>query len=86
MELTPEEIKRIDRSWKSDMDYKVDRLVRFADTHEPFLNVLLEREKARAKFWQDLSAHVAKVGAWSVISALFYAAFLGLKQLIRTVV
>lgn len=44
-----DEFKRIETRWKSDMDKKVDRLVRFADAHEAFLILLVERETARKK-------------------------------------
>lgn len=42
--LTPEEMKHIDARWKSDMDKKVDRLLRFANTYEEYLKLCLERE------------------------------------------
>lgn len=85
MDLTPEEIKRIEGRWKSDVDLKLDRLVKFADTHEPFLTLLLEREKERVEFWKAMRQHAAKVGIGSLITGGFYALWLGIKQLMMRV-
>lgn len=48
--LTPERIKEIETRWKSDVDLKLDRLVAFANSYEPFLALLLEREQSKAAF------------------------------------
>lgn len=85
MDLTPEEIKRLEGRWKSDVDLKLDRLVKFADTHEPFLALLLEREQERAEFWKAMRQHAAKVGIGSLITGGFYAMWLGIKQVLARV-
>lgn len=46
-ELTPERLRQIEGRWKSDVDLKLDRLVRFADAYEGYLKLCLERETER---------------------------------------
>ena len=48
-DLTPERVRYIEAAWKSDVDLKLDRLIRFADTHEPMMKVIIERELSRKK-------------------------------------
>lgn len=83
MDLTPEELRKIEGRWKSDVDKKLDRLVRIADKHEPFIEELIRREKARAQFWEDMARHAAKVGIGSLITSGIYAIWLGIKHAIR---
>lgn len=47
--------------------------------HHAYLETLIERERKREEFWQDLGKHVAKWGAISVLSAAFYGLWLLLK-------
>lgn len=49
-EFSPEELDRLDKRWKSDVDLKLDTLVRFADEYRDFLKMLLVREKKRESF------------------------------------
>jgi len=42
--VTPEEIRHIEATWKSDVDKKLDRLIKFADAYEMYLKLCLERE------------------------------------------
>ena len=42
--MTPEEIRHIEATWKSDVDKKLDRLIKFADAYEMYLKLCLERE------------------------------------------
>lgn len=73
-DITPEEIIRIDARWKSDMDRRVDYLIRAeAENREKygaFLDLLIKREEARQRRWD---AVIEK--SWS---ALILAALAGL--------
>ena len=42
--MTSEEISSIEARWKSDVDLKLDRMIRFADAYEAYLKLCLERE------------------------------------------
>lgn len=72
-DLTPERLKQIEGRWKSDVDLKLDRLVRFADTYEDLLKMLVTREKQREAFRQ---AVIEKT-----LSALILAGVVGLLSL-----
>lgn len=48
-DITPDEIRRIEARWKSDVDLKLDAIISFNDTYRPLLTLLLEREIARKK-------------------------------------
>lgn len=43
-EFTPERLREIEARWKSDVDRKLDRVVRFIDKNEALLIMLTERE------------------------------------------
>lgn len=47
-ELTQERIKDIETRWKSDVDFKLDRLVAFANAYEPFLVEATQTLKERS--------------------------------------
>lgn len=51
--------------------------------HHAWVKTQIEREILRAKFWRDMTAHIAKLGAWSLLTAVFYALYLGIRQLAR---
>lgn len=44
-----DEYKRLEGRWKSDVDLKLDRLIKFAEKNEGFLGLLMDREIARKK-------------------------------------
>lgn len=46
-DFTDEELKRIDASWKSDVDFKLDALLEFHSKYSPLLVMLTEREQDR---------------------------------------
>lgn len=50
--LTPDEIRRIEARWKSDVDSKLDALIRSEkeqrEKYSAFLDMLIERERNRA--------------------------------------
>lgn len=50
--------------------------------HHVWITERIERERAWRKFWENMAEHVAKWGMISVVSGLFYAAWLGVQQLI----
>ena len=81
--MDAEEIRRIEAVWKSDVDLKLDRLVRFADTYEHYLEAVTLREKKSAEFWERMREHAAKWGMISLISGAFYAMWLGGKAIVR---
>jgi hypothetical protein len=51
--------------------------------HHVFIAERIKQVKASRAFWESLSAHVAKWGAVSIISAGGYALYLGVKQMMR---
>ena len=69
--MTDEDIRRIEAQWKSDVDMKLDRLIRFADAYEAFIKVLLEREVTRKK-WRDAVIEKSTIGF--VIAAVGFIA------------
>jgi len=76
MDFTPEELKRFENRWKSDVDLKLDRMVAFMDKTEKFLDMLIEREAGRAA--------VRKAIIDKSITALVWGAIVGLGALIVT--
>lgn len=51
--------------------------------HHAWIAERIARERARRMFWCQMQAHVAKWGAVSVLTAIFYALWLGIEQLLR---
>jgi hypothetical protein len=51
--------------------------------HHLWVTQRIQREQARAKFWTAMLEHVAKWGSVSVLSCIFYAIWLYIKQEIR---
>lgn len=47
-DFTPEDYRRFETRWKSDVDLKLDRMVRFMDKSEHFLDQLMVREAEKA--------------------------------------
>ena len=43
-ELTPQRLREIEGRWKSDVDLKLDRLVKFADRYQAYLELCIDRE------------------------------------------
>lgn len=75
MELSEEELRRIEGRWKSDVDLKLDRLVRFADKYETLMQMLLDREKRRKDLWdaviQKTTAGLLWAGVLFIANALW---------------
>lgn len=71
----PEEYRRIESRWKSDVDIKLDRLVTFADKYETLLDALFKRELRWARF-QDAVIEKTLTGLiWSGIIFLGLASW-----------
>ena len=72
--MTEEEIKRIDASWKSDVDKKLDRVISIAErfslfqsSYEEYLKSALEREM-NSKKWRRAVMEKTTVGfVWAAI-------------------
>lgn len=83
-DLIPEdELRRIEASWKSDTDKKLDRLVKFADNfeerYERLLDLLVERERRRAALWSAVIEKTLAGLVWAGIVAMV----LGLWQYVK---
>ena len=51
--------------------------------HHKWISAKIERENAMREFWQDMSAHVSKWGAISLITGMAYALWLGVKAAVK---
>lgn len=51
--------------------------------HHRWISAKIASENARRDFWRTMQAHVAKWGAISILSAGFYALWLGIRQVLR---
>lgn len=85
MDFTPEEIRRLETRWKSDVDLKLDRLVRFADKYEGYLEALTAREKRREEFYDRLKEHVVKWGVIGVLAFLVGSVIMSVKSALKVV-
>lgn len=47
--------------------------------HHVWISARIQRDKARRKFWEQMSEHAAKWGLLSVLSFMFYALWLGVQ-------
>lgn len=75
-----ERLKQIETRWKSDVDFKLDRLVRIADKYEKFLEMLLDREEASAK-WRNAVIEKSTVGlVWAMLVFLGMASWEWVKR------
>lgn len=50
--------------------------------HHRWIVQQIEKDRERAAFWRAMQTHVAKAGAWSVLTALGYAVYVGFKQIL----
>lgn len=78
-ELTPERLARLKHRWYSDVDLKLDRLVRFADAYEPFLKLQLERERQRVQMRHAIIEKTLGALIWSAVIGLVALAWSGTK-------
>lgn len=68
--LSEEEIRRIDATWKSDVEKKIDRMVAFMDKTERFIDVLIDREKSRETVRRAIIDKSLTALIWGVIVGL----------------
>lgn len=50
------------------------------EAHHRWIEAQIQKEKWRSKFWEKMAVHAAKWGVVSVLSALGYAVYLGLRE------
>ena len=51
--------------------------------HHVWISGKIERDKEARLFWEKMKEHAAKWGMLSVLSSLFYAAWLGMMQMMH---
>ena len=79
-DLTPERIRQIELRWKSDVDSKLDRVVRFIDKNEALLNMLTEREAYRAAVRKAVIEKTLTALVWAAIVTVVSLTWAGLKS------
>jgi len=79
-ELTPEKIREIEARWKSDVDRKLDRVVRFIDANEELLAMLMERELDRKALRKAVMEKTLAGLVWGAIVGVLALAWAGLKS------
>ena len=84
--IDAERRKQIDTRWKSDVDFKLDRLVRFADEYEGLLRMLVEREKQRAEFRKAIMEKTLGSLILAGVMGLLALAWSGVGSEIRAIV
>ena len=77
--LSDEEIRRIDATWKSDVEKKIDRMVAFMDKTERFIDVLIEREKSKQTVRRAIIDKSLTALIWGVIVGLSILVASGVK-------
>ena len=81
--LTDEEIRRIETRWKSDVDSKLDALIRaereHADKYGAFLDMLIKREADRAAMRKAVMEKTLSGLIWMAVVGLVSLAWSGTK-------
>ena len=67
-DISDEELRRIEGRWKSDVDLKLDRLVKFAADYEHLLALLSAREQKRLKLWDAVIEKTTAGLLWAGIA------------------
>lgn len=78
-DLTPERIKEIETRWKSDVDAKLDRVIRFIDANEALLKMLTEREIDRRALRKAVIEKTLAGLVWGGIVGIGALAWAGIK-------
>ena len=78
--MTDEEIRRLDATWKSDVDKKIDRMVAFMDKTERFIDVLIEREKSKQTVRRAIIDKSLTALIWGVIVGLSVLVVSGIRS------
>lgn len=79
-ELTPERIKEIETRWKSDVDSKLDKMIRFIEANEALLKMLTEREIDRRALRKAVIEKTLAGLIWGSVVGLGALAWTGLKS------
>ena len=79
-ELTPERLRHIEARWKSDVDAKLDRVIRFIESNEAFIKMLMERESYRAAVRKAIVEKTLAGLIWAAIVGLATLAYAGFKS------
>jgi len=81
------ELRRLEARWKSDVDQKLDTLIRADEErskkYDVFLDMMIEREKARAKLRSAIIEKTLAGLIWAAIVGLLTLAFNGLQGEIK---
>ena len=81
--MSPEEMRRIETQWKSDVDFKLDQLITFVKEYEDYLKLCLERERDK-KALRDAVIEKSLVGAvWGIIVFFGIAAWAYIKDHVK---
>jgi len=80
-EMTDEELRRIEATWKSDIEGKLDMLVAAerarSEKYDAFIDVLIKREIRREKLWDAIIDKGLTMLVLSGVVALFSLAWNG---------
>lgn len=57
-ELSADRLRQIESRWKSDVDLKLDKMLRFAEKYEGYLILCLKREQERDELRQALTKNL----------------------------
>lgn len=71
----PEEYRRLEARWKSDVDLKLDRLITFADKYDHFLEALIRKEVRWAKFQDAVIEKTLGALIWGALVFVALAAW-----------
>lgn len=78
-ELTPERLKEIETRWKSDVDKKLDYVVKFIDEYGPMVKMLMEREIDRRALRKAIIEKTLAGLVWGAIVSIGALIWTGLK-------
>lgn len=81
--MNEQDFKRIEMQWKSDVDLKLDRLVRFADAYEAYLKLCMEREQQMKDLRRAVIEKTIIGLAWATIIFLGAAAWHYVRAMVK---
>lgn len=84
LELSEDELRRIEARWKSDVDLKLDALISAEGErgrkYDAFIEILIQREQARAALRKAVIEKTLSGLVWMAVVALLSLAWSGAKQ------